>query len=240
MAGTEIDFNEWIARPVVVERADITSVAEYDDRETRRDVAEGLVPLHEERRWVREYAAFDLYGLHRIRTGGSTEVQRIGEGLPAIRGACNIAPAALIGGGRLVAGAGDIDNALLLDRLDGVRDHVGLVEWLVISGLVVADDATAGIRKRNDAIGEILRAEGGGVEVEIGARGDVVHDLHHRPPLVGAGRGEVVLEHVHVGGRRQRAIHFILGRTAELVEAVGHHAHGDAGAGGRKRRRIHG
>ena len=53
-------------------------------------------------------------------------------------------------------------------------------------------------------------------------------DLHHRAPLVGAARSEV-LDHVDVGGGRQRSVRFVRGRAAEIVEAVGEHADLDAG-----------
>ncbi len=80
---------------------------------------------------------------------------------------------------------------------------------------------------REDAVGEVLVAVEGGVEGEIGARGDVIDDLHHCAPLVGAARSEV-LDDIDVGGRRQRSVRFVRGRTAKIVEAVGEHANSNA------------
>ena len=87
----------------------------------------------------------------------------------------------------------------------------------------------AGGGEREDAVGKVLFAVERGIECEAGAGGDVVDDLHHRAALVGAARSEV-LEHLDVGGRRQRAVGFVGGRAAEIVEAVGQHADLDAGA----------
>ncbi len=54
-------------------------------------------------------------------------------------------------------------------------------------------------------------------------------DLHHRSPFVAAARREV-FDHVDVCSGRQRAVSFVRGRTAEIVEAVGEHTNPDAGA----------
>src|SRR6266576_5145915 len=112
----------------IVVRADIISVLEYNEREVRSYHAVGLVPFQDERHRARKYIVSERDRLHRIRVGGSTEVQRVGEGLPAIRGACDVAPGSLIGADPLIAGAGDEDDASLYDLLDRVRDHAGLEE----------------------------------------------------------------------------------------------------------------
>ena len=80
----------------------------------------------------------------------------------------------------------------MFDLLDGIRDHAGLEERLVLVGKIVTDDVAAGVGQRDDAIGEFLLADVGGVEGEVGGRGDVVHDLHHRATFVVAARGEVL------------------------------------------------
>ncbi len=110
-----------------------------------------------------------------------------------------------------------------------MRDHAVLKKRLVEIGDVVDDDFAAGGGEREDAVGKVLLAVESSIEGEIGAWRDVVDDLHHRAALVGAARGQV-LDHVDVGRRRQRAIRFVGGGAAKVIEAVGQHADPDAGA----------
>ena len=130
----------------------------------------------------------------------------------------------MIANGVTIARRSEVDDAFLLDRLDSIADDTRLVERFSEIADVVADHAAAGVGERKNAGGEILLADKGGVEVETGARGDVVHDLHHRAPLVRAG-GVVgvreVLQHAHLRGGWQRAVGFVRRRAAQIVEAVG-------------------
>jgi hypothetical protein len=137
----------------------------------------------------------------------------------------------LIAKGVTVVRRSEEDDAFLLDRLDRFADDTRLIERFSEIEDVVADDATPCVGERKDAVGEILLADKGGVEAEIGARGNVVHDLHHRAPLIRAG-GVVgvreVLQHLHLRGRRQRAVGFVRRRPAQIVEAVGQDADREA------------
>ena len=107
---------------------------------------------------------------------------------------------------------------MLLYRLHRIGDDTRLVERFMEIDDVVADDATPCVGEGEDPVGEILLADKGGVEVETGARRDVVHDLHHRAPLIRA--GGTVLQHDHLRGGRQRAA-IVRRRPTQSVEAVG-------------------
>ena len=107
---------------------------------------------------------------------------------------------------------------MLLDRLHRLGDDTRLVERFMEIEDVVADDATPCIGEGEDPIGEILLGGIGGVEVEIGAGRDVMHNLHHRAPLIRA--AGTVLQHDHLRGGRQRAA-IVRRRPAQSVEAVG-------------------
>ena len=76
-------------------------------------------------------------------------------------------PRGLIANGTTVARRSEVDDAFLLDRLDSIAHDTRLVERFSEIADVVADDAAAGVGERKDAVGEILLANKGGVEVEI-------------------------------------------------------------------------
>jgi hypothetical protein len=62
----------------------------------------------------------------------------------------------LIANGVTVARRSEVDDAFLLNRLDGIADDTRLVERFSEIADVVADYAAAGVGERNDAGGKIL------------------------------------------------------------------------------------
>ena len=137
-------------------------------------------------------------------------------------------PGGLIAIAGVVARRRDVGDAFRLHGLNRLRDHAVLEERLVEIAHVVNNDFAAGGGQRKDAVGEVLLAVESRIEGQAGTRGDVVDDLHHRAPLVGAARSEV-FDHIDIGGGWQRSVRFVRGSAAEIVEAVGEHADPDAG-----------
>ena len=181
------------------------------------------VPFEQQRNRV-SCARGDRDGLH----DAAAETLGVGE-REAVECARTMRPGRLIGVAGIVGGRRNVGDALCLDSLDGLRDDTVLEHRLVEVTHVVADHFAAGGRECENAVGEILLADVGGVERETRARRDLVHDLHHRAALVAAARREV-LQNLDVGGGGQRAAGLVRCRAALVVEAVGDHADLDAGA----------
>ena len=138
-----------------------------------------------------------------------------------------------------VVGHREVVDALSRDVVDRLGDDPVLVEGLGEVDDVVADDVGAVVGERVDVVREARLAEKGGRERQRGARGEVVDDLQHRPPLVRLVR--VVLEHLHrrraparVARAGEVAGRYVAGgvrRGAPVgVERVREHPHLDAGA----------
>ncbi len=121
----------------------------------------------------------------------------------------------------LVAGGGEVRDALRGDGVDRLGDVAWLEEGVATGADVVDDDVRLGrVGQRQDVLAELLVRCARGGEREAGAGRDVVDVLGHRAALVitaGPFRQDV-----HVGGQVARGD--VGGVTAQVVEAVADHA----------------
>ena len=135
--------------------------------------------------------------------------------------------AAVPGIAAVVAGGGEVSDALGFHLVDGLGDDAVLEHRLGEVDDVVDDHLRAGlVGQLDDAVGEVGLAAEGGVEGLTGPRRDVADQLHHGAALVGAGTSAVV-EDRDLASRRQVAGRDVAGRAAQAVIAVGQGADGD-------------
>ena len=87
---------------------------------------------------------------------------------------------------RVVAGRGEVRDAVAVNVVDGLRDDAVFEHRLGEVDDVVDDDLRAGGRQRANARGEVFLAFERRVERQRRARRHVVDELHHRAPFVGA------------------------------------------------------
>ena len=118
---------------------------------------------------------------------------------------------------------------MLNHRIDRLGNGAVLIHRFGKIDHVVCDDVRTGAGQFQDARREVRLAVEGGVKQLAAARREIVHDLHHRTVLVGAGCAErFFLEHDDAG--RQVVAGDVAERAAEAVEAVRENTDGDAAA----------
>src|ERR1700761_7209739 len=88
----------------------------------------------------------------------------------------------------VVAGGGEVGDALTCDRVDGLGYQAILEERLVRVAHIVVNDLGAGVRERGNTVCEVSFTVDGRVEGQAGTRCDGVNDLQNRPTFIGEGQ----------------------------------------------------
>ena len=117
-----------------------------------------------------------------------------------------------------------------------IHDPALLEKRLVEIRHVIDDHVAPRRRQRPDIGGELRLADHRAGKVDAGARRHLVHQLRHRPPLVGR-TGRPLLQNGNP--RRQRPVRHIQRRAPEHIETVRQNPDDHPGTGDPERRPRH-